>query len=133
MAMSASEILNAIAPTLGSPEQRTVFLAMAEEQTSNTSFGDRRPYAVAYRAAHEMTLLLDPAFSSGTGGAIASKKEGDLSISYFKGGSGATGNGSSDLSLTVFGQRLISLGKRTILTLSVTGMAGAEDPEPRME
>lgn len=129
MSMSASQILDAIAPDLGTPEQRATFLIMADERTSTTSFGSRRQTAVALRAAHEMTLLLDTAVNSGSG-PLQSKREGDLSVSYFypQVQTGVSG----DFSLTKFGQRLLGLVKGNVLTMCVTGMEGTEDSSPRL-
>jgi len=80
----------------------------------------KRPYAVAYRAAHDITVAFSPDFAGGGVGEVASKKEGDLQISYFK----ATTSGSSgdtDLTLTKYGKMLLSLTKGNIVSMGVTG------------
>lgn len=130
MAMSATQILDAIC-SLGTTEQRSIHLQMAEERTSPDSFGAKRPFAVAFRAAHELTMLLDPAVSS-TGGNIMSKKEGQLSVSYGNWQQSSGAMAESDLSMTSFGRRLMGLIKGNILSVGVTGSQDFSSFEPQI-
>lgn len=116
MSMSPSEILDLVAPEYAAHVAKAEFLAMAEERTS-TSFGLKRPYAVAFRAAHDMTMIFSGIFAGGTGGEVASKKEGDLQISYFK----ASSSSDMELGFTTYGKRLLALTRGNILLVGVTG------------
>lgn len=123
MAMSSSAIFDAICPQYASHDSKATFMAMAEERTSPTAYGTKRNYAVAYRAAHEMTIALAVEFAGGATGEVASKKEGDLQISYFKASTGGSAVSASDaeLGMTTYGKKLMALGKGNILSFGVTG------------
>lgn len=66
-------------------------------------FRDAYVYAVSLMVMHKAALadLAD----EGAAGAVTSKREGDLSVSYASGGS----SDDSDLSLTVFGREYLGL------------------------
>ena len=123
MSMSSSEIFDSVAPAYATHVAKADFLAMAEERTSTSGFGLKRPYAVAYRAAHEMVLTFSASFAGGTGGEIASKKEGDLTVSFFKTTTGGSASSTiqTELGQTTYGKRLIGLMKGNILSVGVTG------------
>lgn len=123
MAMSSSTIFDAICPQYAANPAKATFIAMAEERTSPTSYGDKRSYAVAYRAAHDMTLALAVEFAGGTTGEVASKKEGDLQISYFKASAAGSSVSAADaeLGMTTYGKRLLALTKGNICSFGVTG------------
>ena len=113
MAMTASQIIDLIAPGYASDPDKASFITLAKMQTSLCFYGDNYQFAVALRAAH-MLVLRDRA--SGDAGPIASKREGDLAVSY---GVGSTDGG--DLSLTHYGQQLQGLRKGSGAFIGVTG------------
>lgn len=119
---TASEILSAIAPRFDADANRAMFLQMAESRTSSTYYGENRSEAVALRAAH--LLVVNEAANASDGenmGPIASKSEGDLSVSYGKLDAGASG-GDADLSSTAYGRQLIGLRRGSGTGVRVTGV-----------
>ena len=116
--MSASTILSAIAPQFNAEPDRELFLELAGQSVNTCLFGVKADQAVAYLAAHYLTLSTDPARSGGASGAVTSKKEGDLSITYGASGAGA---GEEALSLTHFGQTFLMLQKSVTPALYVLG------------
>lgn len=115
---TASEILSAIAPHFDDASGRSLLLEIAESRTSSTFFGANRPEAVAYMAAHLLDMAASADVSSGAGGPITSKKEGDLSLSFAQGGSGAAGD---TLSQTPYGRMLMDLRRSSGVATRVTG------------
>jgi len=118
---TASEILSAYAPAFDGEASRTTHLSIAESCTSPTYFGVNRPLAVALRAAHALCLASgSSAFVGGASGPIASKSEGDLSVSYAQ----AKGGNGSDIGLdsTPYGKELQSLIRRSGAGVQVTGI-----------
>ena len=118
---TATEILSAYAPAFDDDATRSTHLAIAEGCTSSTYFGVNRPVAVALRAAHSLCLSSgSSAFVGGASGPIASKSEGDLSVSYAqpKGGAGMD----SGLDSTPYGRELQSLIRRSGAGVMVTGI-----------
>lgn len=117
---TASEILSAIAPQFDDATGRQTFLDLSESRTSETRFGNQRPEAVAYRAAHMMALSSQTgAWAGGGTGAIASKKEGDLAVSFH----GPQGGKAEDayFSQTSYGQMLLDLIRSRGPAMGVTG------------
>ena len=108
---SPAEILAAIAPELSAIDASVIdiHLDMADTQTG-TVYGKARNQAVALLAAHTLTI----ATRGGYSGAITSRKEGELSVSF------GVASGSA-LSATGYGQELEHLrrafimGARTVL------------------
>lgn len=123
MPLSVLQIIQVIAPDLYTNADRDAYISMAEEQTNACFFGTKYNRAVALRAAHMWKLDQDGQAGGGVG-EVASKSEGDLSISYHKSESSA-GGGSKDLSLTYYGIQLQSLIKAGPGAVSVTGSGGA--------
>jgi hypothetical protein len=111
--MSASTVLDAIAPQFASDAGKTTFLSLAAGRTSSCFFGVNYDLAVALRAAHMMTLRDR---RSGSPGAASSKREGGLAISY----SQAQG-GDADLGQTHYGRQLEGLINGNIPAVGLTG------------
>ena len=119
MSLTITAILSSIAPQFDSNVNRDDHISLAELRTNETCYGNKYNYAVALRAAHTLTLSdIQNSSGSGSAGAITSKKEGDLSISF-----GSTG-GSIDsyLGLTSYGKDLIDLREGSILPFQITGL-----------
>lgn len=116
MSQGASAIFDIIAPQLASDPAKTDYISWARDRTNICYYGTQAERAVALRAAHMMTLdkLVQ---SSGGSGEIASKREGDLSISYHKSSNGQ----GSDLSSTGYGRQLIGLMEGSGAFIGVTG------------
>lgn len=117
---TASEILGTIAPQFDDATGRQAILAMSESHTSETRFGVQRPEAVAYRAAHILALSSQTgAWAGGGTGAIASKKEGDLAVSF----QAPSGTRAEDayLSQTSYGLMLLDLIRSRGPAMQVTG------------
>lgn len=112
---TASAILDVIAPEFAGNADKNDHLALAALRTSSTKFGDKYNYAVALRAAHTLTLA-DPVYGSSSG-AVKSRKEGDLSISY-----GSTKGVNGYLSQTSYGIELAGLIRANIGAFSLTGL-----------
>lgn len=111
--MHALAILDVIAPQYKTDPDKDDFISFARGRVSTCVYKLNTEMAVALRAAH-MMVIRDRG-SSGDGGEIASKREGDLSIAYHKGES------DSDLHLTSFGKQLIGLTKGNVAFVGVTG------------
>lgn len=123
MALSADIRLSLLAPSFAAHPLKASYLEMAEELTAPASTRGlsetQRAQAVALRAAHLMTLALDAAYENGGGGgAVASKSEGGLSLSY---ASSPAASRDADLSQTTFGRQLLELGASSVLCFGVTG------------
>lgn len=121
--MSATAILSAIAPQFDTATARTTFLELAVLNVNTCLFGDKADMAVAYLAAHYLSLSTDPARASGESGQVTSKKEGDLSINF---GSVNT-DGNDSLSLTHFGMTFLQLSKSVNPGIYVLGSGGSCD------
>jgi hypothetical protein len=123
--MSASSVLSIIAPQFDSATNRSDWLALAETRVNRCRFGTKADLAVAYMTAHMMTLNPDSSgdFGSGGGatGAITSKREGDLAISYANPGSAVKSTGDMDLTSTVYGIQFLSLQKASGMAIAITG------------
>lgn len=116
---TASELLSAIAPQFDDATGRQTILDLSESRTSATRFGDRRPEAVAYRAAHVLALTSQTGtWANGGTGAITSKTEGSLSVSF---GSVASKADRIYLSQTGYGLMLLDLIDSCGPAMGVTG------------
>jgi len=100
-----AELLTALAPELDSVDEgvKTIHIDLAEQQTGQV-FKAARNHAVALLAAHSLTL----AGREGFGGAVASKKEGQLSVGF-------AAVGTSELSTTSYGAELERLRRSYIM------------------
>lgn len=101
MAISVDDKLTAIAPEMCSVsvERRQVIIDMASGQVG-TVFGDNRDLAIAYLAAHMLTM----ADRAGNSGPVSSVKEGDLAISY-----AAPQKGAESYAQTSYGAEFVRL------------------------
>jgi hypothetical protein len=121
MARTVVEYLNAICPTMVADPSYAVFVDIATDQTSQSYFGDAYyNYAIALRAAHEYTLAADPLRSKGESGLITAKGDGHLTIHYLH---NMNRNSKSDLNMTHFGQRLLSLIRKCGAPISISTTA----------
>lgn len=116
--MNASQILSLIYPSADALPNRELYLQLAREQSKGICAGSLER-AVALRAAHTIALATDPARAGGTAGAVVSKREGDLSISF--GGTTTSSGSFGNLQATSFGQELIALIKACKGFIGVTG------------
>ena len=113
--MSVLTVLETIAETYSVNPKVNNFIALAELQTNRCWFGTKADYAVALRTAHMMSMTTSSLRNNGEAGAVSSKKEGDLSITF------NTGTDTSDLSQSHFGKTLMELQKQGGAFTGVTG------------
>lgn len=122
MALTAEQRLDALLPGYASEPSKAVYLEMAEERTAAVSVEGwneaKRSQAVALRAAHMMTLALEPVRAGGAGGPVTQKREGDLSVSF--GGSSSASRSFDDLEQTSFGLQLKGLIRGTFSLIGTT-------------
>jgi hypothetical protein len=114
---SASSILDKIAPQYSSDPDKAEFIGFARDRTNTCVFGDNYEMAVALRAAH-MMYMRDLGQAGAGGGELASKREGDLAISFHKSNNN---QGDGDLSSSSFGKQLLGLMNGSIPYFGVTG------------
>ena len=105
--MTIAQIIEDIAPELASvdTDRRDRIIALAENQVSAKVFGDLYETAVAYLAAHMLTV----AGRQGNAGAIGSISEGQLSIGY------QAGQNVSGLMATSYGQEFARLRRQRVV------------------
>lgn len=120
MAISALQYLTLRAPSLATNANVELYIAAAREDLNPCYFGASIEKAVALLAAHTMTLSLDPMRAGGAGGAVTSKSEGQLSISF-----GAGSAGGSDWGQTSYGMELTRLMSMGGPAMFVTGSSDA--------
>ncbi len=122
MALTAEQRFDVLCPEYKTHADKQVYLEMAEERTAPASACGwnevKRAQAVALRAAHMMTLSLDPTRSGGAGGPVTQKREGDLSLSF--GSSSSSNRAQDDLEQTSFGLQLKALVKASFSLIGVT-------------
>jgi len=86
MSLTAVDILEAVAPQYTAHPLLSRHITLAEMSTAPVSASGWnsavREKAIALRAAHTMTLALDPAFAGGGGGGVQMRREGDLQVQY---------------------------------------------------
>lgn len=114
--MDASTAFDVICPVYKLDPDKATFISMAASRTSLTLFGTNYGLAVALRAAHMMTLARTRI--QGDGGAINSRREGDLSIGY---STGSRNKEPTELSFTHYGQQLEQMIAESTVMLGVTG------------
>lgn len=102
-------------PDLVADSRCETWIAMAQFRVGRCYFGAAFPYALALMASH--IGAIEGRGSDGDAGRIASKKEGDISVSYASGSSGDDG----DLSSTSWGQQYLALLKQYSVRPGVTG------------
>lgn len=114
--MSASDILSTIAPQYDTVVNRDEFITLATMQVNTCWFDVKSDYAIALMTAHLISIFTIAFRKDGTGGAITSKREGDLAISF------STGKGNDDdLDQTTYGKQFQRLMKGGNVFLGVTG------------
>lgn len=106
MSLSVNQIISTICKGLMADAALDNYIQMATEQTSSTYFGVNRNRAIALRAAHMWTLDKNSNRTNGEAGAIQTKTEGRLSLSF-----AVSSNSEDDLSQTHYGRQLKSLMK----------------------
>lgn len=119
-----SEIIAVIAPQYASDPREADLIDLQKLFISESAFGTRYNYAVALLVCHVYALESqsggNPGSAGGTSsgsassGNIASRKEGDLAVSYKH--DTYSKDGDKYLSQTTFGQQFISLRNMLILT-----------------
>ena len=117
MALGASAILDIIAPQYATDPNKSTFISLATGRTSSCFYGDNYTLAIALRAAH-MLAMRDRGESGSGGGELASKREGDLAVSFHK---GTESDGDGDLALTSYGRQLQGLTQGSGAFIGVTG------------
>jgi len=114
MSQSVHTILEAIAPVVATSASVDTFIHLALSGVNPSHFGEQYTYAVALRTAHIGSLALRS--SIGDAGAVSSKKEGDLSISF-----NTNSGGDAYWSQTSYGLGYLDLVKSTNVALGATG------------
>ncbi len=109
--MSVSQIIAALAPSSAGDSRVGIFTTLAMQQTSRTHLGENYELAVALRVCH--MLARNPAAGTGDSGAVTSKREGDLSVSYQV--SADLQRKYGDLCSTPFGAQLADLIEGNVL------------------
>lgn len=101
--MKSIEMLDLVAPEFSNQAEdlRKKYLQLAKSEVPKTMQGIARTRAVATLAAHIMTLALK---RQNGGGEIASRREGDVSVTYTNTSALNSGSIKSDLSLTNYGR-----------------------------
>jgi hypothetical protein len=117
MAGDASAIFDIIAPRYASDPDKADFISLARDRTRENWYSANYEMAVALRAAHMIAFRDLAEATGGTGGEIASKREGDLGVSFHRG----SGGGASELARTSYGQQLLGLRKASGAFIGVTG------------
>lgn len=117
------DIFQAIAPqlyTTALQPRADIFLKLADNkvsEVSNVGWSEVvRPEAVAYLAAHQMTLALR---NYGTGGAITNMGEGEQSIGFAQ--LSSLPQWAQDLGQTAYGIQFYALITANIVALGTTG------------
>ena len=123
-ALAPLDIIAAFAPKLAADARVSTFITLAEQRTSGVRIQgwseEKRTQAVALRAMHMM--VLSNTRPLGEAGAIQSKREGALSLSFAQGSQSAKGiSVDPDLVQTQYGRQLIGLIKGTFTPFSLAG------------
>lgn len=122
MALTVEQIMDAIAPAFSGDASRPVFIELATARVAPGFYRAKTNHAIALMAAHMMALDSTTAAEGGRGdeaGAITSKSEGDLSVSF--GAASSSVADAADLGQTKYGVQLIGLRKGCGPFLGVTG------------
>lgn len=112
--MTVEQIIQTICKPLSDSPSLSDFIQMAKDGLSNSFYGSRYNYAVAYKACHIFTMCNDDGLNKikdlGSG-SIASYSEGGMSVSFSSGSS-------KELAQTKYGKMLLDLNK-SIPTMNV--------------
>lgn len=114
-----AEIRRFMPVAISGSERAEVWIEMAEKRVSRCYFGSSWTLAMSYMAAHIGTLE-ERSENDGAVGAVTSKREGDISVSY---GSAST-DGGDDLGLTSYGIQYKNLLKQHYAHPGLTGRFG---------
>jgi len=115
--MSASSLFDLFAPQYATDPGKDDFIIVARTRVTTCFYGStpKSEQAVALIAAHLMTLAKTR--PSGEAGNLQSKREGDLSASYFN----TEDAGADDLGMTKYGKQLMGLRRGSGPFIGVTG------------
>ena len=117
---SATDLLALYAPTLAADPHALLWVADARSVLRPCAWGKFYEQAVALLAAHNMSRAnAAAAGGADAAGAVTSKREGELAITYGTAGSGS--DAGTDWSTSPFGLRLLALQKMAIGAVGVTG------------
>lgn len=108
--MALAETLALIAPDVASSENASGGLALAQAQLSEKVFGGQYELAVAYLAAHMLTI--GKRGGGASGGQVKSIKEGELQISYTDAGASQ----GADLGSTPYGAEFLRIRRSVVFT-----------------
>lgn len=125
--------ISLLCPTLYSDSSKADWVALAEEKTSSSYYGDKYNEAAALMACHLFTLFSNASKAAGSGerfsmntGSISHVKEGDLSVNFAAPASTDAIAGASTPSLTQsslmqtrYGAMLLTLRKSIVPFMSV--------------
>ena len=115
--MSASAKLSIVAPQLDDAENRNGFIELASLQVNQSWFGDKSEWAIAFLAAHLISVNPQNGDNMQSGGVVTSKREGDLAVSY----AGPSAGDDAELSRTSYGRQFLSLRKQGNAFIGITG------------
>lgn len=111
--MTASEYLDIIAPQFIANPNKNNFISIARLVISQSTYQDKYEYAVALRAAHEMTCSTQAQSSTSQLGDVKSITEHDLRVEY-----NVSGGDSQNINSSRYGKMLGDL-MNTIITYNV--------------
>jgi len=128
MAEVITYIQNMLPDMYAEEEKRDFYIELATDMTSARYFGNQYNYAIALRAMHN--YLVDRDRPGGDAGLVTAKTEGNVSIRYWN---KVEKGRYSDLQMTTFGQRLLSLMKSSGPPISVSSDRGGVLSQVRVE
>lgn len=111
-----------------------IWIELAEPFLSESRYGKLYPQAIAYLAAHKMSLNTPPEAGTAEEGIdisvkntmnVASFTEGSTSISFNNsatGGGAASGDADAEYCLTAYGLQFLAIKKRCIVPIMIAGM-----------
>lgn len=116
--MSASrDILNAIAPEFADEPRADLFLTLAAQRIRPSAFGALYGQAVAYLAAHMLTMSPDDGGEgAASAGPVTSRGAGALSIGYGAPGAAASGHVDAALQQTRYGREYLAILRSRAVT-----------------
>lgn len=117
---TAKEIIALKSPSFASDPRLDDFIVLAADFVSQSAYGTKYQHALALVVLHWITLDAlgggsSSSSGSGIGGGIKMEKEGQLARQYGSTPSGASTDDAYWMS-TIFGQELLSLRSRCVLT-----------------
>lgn len=115
-------------------DELRVWIELAEPYLCESKYGKLYPQAIAYLAAHKMSLNVPAEAGSAEESIdisvkntmnVASFTEGSTSISFNNssaGGSAASGDADAEYRLTAYGLQFLAIKKRCIVPIMIAGM-----------